>query len=58
MPDAKRKLSGNDWMRAAKTYFADYAGYIERQKPTIIAHFDLFAKNNRKQVGTVFRKGE
>ena len=40
---------GGDWNRAIKRYFDDYAAAIERQKPTLIAHFDLIRKNNTKR---------
>ncbi len=38
---------GGDWRRAFETYFSEYAEYVEREKPDIIAHFDIIAKSNR-----------
>ena len=37
------------WTRAIETYFEEYAAYIERRPPSIIAHFDLIRKNNTKR---------
>ena len=37
------------WERAIKTYFEEYAAYIEHRPPSIIAHFDLIRKNNTKR---------
>lgn len=41
---------GGDWLRAAAAYYDAFAEYIASYKPDIIAHFDLFAKHNRKRV--------
>ena len=40
---------GGDWQRAIEVYFDEYASYIERRPPSIIAHFDLIRKNNTKR---------
>lgn len=43
-----QKHMGGDWMKAAKTYFSEYADYVVSIKPDMIAHLDLIAKGNRK----------
>ena len=43
-----RRFGGN-WDEAIRTYFDDYASFIERKPPAIIAHFDLICKQNRKR---------
>ena len=40
---------GGSWKQAIETYFDEYASYIERRPPSIIAHFDLIRKNNTKR---------
>ncbi len=40
---------GGSWDKAVETYYEQYAEYIERRPPTIIAHFDLICKSNRKR---------
>lgn len=40
---------GGCWDRALEVYFDEYAGFVERIRPTIIAHFDLICKGNRKK---------
>ncbi len=42
------KHMGGDWMKAAKTYFSEYADYVVSIKPDLIAHLDLICKGNRK----------
>ncbi|MBR4236347.1 MAG: PHP domain-containing protein [Clostridia bacterium] len=45
-PYAERACGG-DWASVIRTYFSDYAGFVEKSKPDIIAHFDLIVKHNR-----------
>ena len=40
---------GGSWLKAAEVYYDQFAEYIERRPPTIIAHFDLICKSNRKR---------
>ncbi|MBQ6646704.1 MAG: histidinol-phosphatase HisJ family protein [Clostridia bacterium] len=37
------------WDRAIERYFKDYADFVEKKPPAIIAHFDLICKSNRKR---------
>lgn len=39
---------GGDWMKAAETYFREYADFVVSVKPDMIAHLDLICKGNRK----------
>lgn len=39
-------LYGGDAVEAAKAYFQSVAGMCESLKPDIVAHYDLFCKNN------------
>lgn len=38
---------GGDWEKAIQKFFGEYADYIVRICPDIIAHFDLIVKSNR-----------
>ena len=46
-PWVEKHMAG-DWMKAARTYFAQYAEYVTSIKPDLIAHLDLICKGNRK----------
>lgn len=46
-PWVQKHMQG-DWMKAARTYFSQYADYVVSIKPDLIAHLDLICKGNRK----------
>ena len=47
LADTVDKVFGGSWLAMAKHYYSDYADYIIKLRPDVIAHFDLIQKFNK-----------